>query len=97
MLPTLLVRFRRPVVLALHLALLPIGYYAAFAVRFDFSPPPEYVDLFWQTVPYVVVLRLAAFGVFGLFHGWWRHVGMRDLVDLVKASRSARAGPASSS
>jgi FlaA1/EpsC-like NDP-sugar epimerase len=86
MLPTLLVRFRRPVVLALHLALLPIGYYAAFAVRFDFSPPPEYVDLFWQTVPYVVVLRLAAFGVFGLFHGWWRHVGMSDLVQLVKAT-----------
>lgn len=86
MLPPFLVRFRRPVVLALHLLLLPIGYYAAFAVRFDFSVPEEYLRLFWRTVPYVVGFRLAAFAVFGLFHGWWRHAGMSDLVQLVKAA-----------
>jgi FlaA1/EpsC-like NDP-sugar epimerase len=86
MLPALLIRLRRPIVLALHLLLIPLAYYAAFALRFDFRPPQVYVDLFWRTLPYLVVLRLASFALFGLFHGWWRHVGMRDLVDLVRAT-----------
>jgi FlaA1/EpsC-like NDP-sugar epimerase len=86
MLPDFLVRLRRPVVLALHLALIPLGYFAAFALRFDFDIPAEYAALFWRTLPYVLAIRLASFGVFGLFHGWWRHVGMRDLVDLVRAT-----------
>ena len=86
MLPALFLRLRRPIVLALHLLLIPLGYYAAFSLRFDFRPPRTYVDLFWRTLPYLVALRLACFALFGLFHGWWRHVGMRDLVDLVKAT-----------
>jgi FlaA1/EpsC-like NDP-sugar epimerase len=86
MLPALFVRLRRPIVLALHLLLIPLGYYAAFSLRFDFRPPQPYMELFWRTVPYLVALRLACFALFGLFHGWWRHVGMRDLVDLVRAT-----------
>ena len=86
MLPHFLFRLRRPLVLALHLALIPLGYYAAFALRFDFDIPQPYVGVFWDTLPYVLAIRLACFGVFGLFHGWWRHVGMRDLVDLVRAT-----------
>jgi FlaA1/EpsC-like NDP-sugar epimerase len=85
-LPPFFVRLRRPVVLALHLLLLPLGYYAAYALRFDFRVPPEYTQLFWRTLPFVVALRLACFAVFGLFRGWWRHVGMRDLVDLFRAT-----------
>ena len=86
MLPAPLLRLRRPIVLALHLLLIPVGYYAAFSLRFDFRPPAPYIDLFWRTVPYLAALRLACFALFGLFHGWWRHVGMRDLVDLVRAT-----------
>jgi FlaA1/EpsC-like NDP-sugar epimerase len=86
MLPDLFIRLRRPIVLALHLLLVPLGYYAAFSLRFDFRPPPPYVDLFWRTVPYLLVLRVGSFALFGLFRGWWRHVGMRDLVDLVSAT-----------
>ena len=82
---SILLRLRRPVVLGLHLLLVPLGYYMAFALRFDFRPPDRHIDLFWRTVPYLMVLRMASFAIFGLFHGWWRHVGMRDLIDLVRA------------
>ncbi|HEX6751239.1 MAG TPA: nucleoside-diphosphate sugar epimerase/dehydratase [Longimicrobium sp.] len=83
--PTLLVRFRRPVIVALHLALVPLGYYAAFALRFDLVPPAEQTQYFWQTVWIVAGLRVACLAVFGLYHGFWRHVGMRDLLALIKA------------
>ncbi len=59
MLPALLLRLRRPIVLALHLLLIPVGYYAAFSLRFDFRPPQPYVDLFWRTVPYLAALVMA--------------------------------------
>jgi FlaA1/EpsC-like NDP-sugar epimerase len=83
---SLLLRLRRPIVLVLHLLLVPLGYYMAFALRFDFRVPERHIDLYWRTVPYLMVLRMASFAIFGLFHGWWRHVGMRDLIDLVRAT-----------
>ncbi|HEX8696553.1 MAG TPA: nucleoside-diphosphate sugar epimerase/dehydratase [Longimicrobium sp.] len=83
--PDLFLRFRRPLVLALHLLLIPLGYYWAFALRFDFTMPPEYAHFFWHSLVLLVALRVASFAVFGLFHGWWRHVGMSDLIDLLKA------------
>jgi len=85
MLPKLLVRFRRPLVLAVHVALVPLVYRLAFELRFDMAVP-AYADLlFWGTVPYLLASRLGAFAIFGLFRGWLRHAGMRDLADLLKA------------
>ncbi|MBB4634486.1 polysaccharide biosynthesis protein [Longimicrobium terrae] len=85
MLPPLLLRLRRPLVLGLHLLLIPLAYYAAFALRFDLRMPEDVAPVFWSTLPYLLGARLASFLIFGLFQGWWRHVGMRDLVDLVRA------------
>jgi FlaA1/EpsC-like NDP-sugar epimerase len=84
MLPRLLVRFRRPLIVLLHVLLIPLAYRFAFGLRFDLAIPPEKEALYWSTLPYLLGGRLLAFSLFGLFHGWWRHVGMRDLIDLVK-------------
>ena len=84
-------KLRRLFVLALHLAVIPAGYYLAFALRFDGAVPPEYVHYFWGTVGYLLAIRLGTFGAFGLFHGWWRHVGMSDLVSLIKAVTASSA------
>jgi len=85
MLPPGLLRFRRVLLVVLHAFLIPVGYYAAFALRFDFQLPPDHARLYWATLKYVLVIRLVCFGLFGLFRGWWRNVGMTDLVALVKA------------
>ena len=85
MIPKILLRFRRPLVFGLHLLLIPLAYRAAFAVRFDLEMPPEMVPVFWATLPYLMATRLGAFAVFGLYRGWFRHAGMRDLEDLLKA------------
>jgi FlaA1/EpsC-like NDP-sugar epimerase len=83
--PGLLLRSRRLVVVGLHALLIPIAYFLAYWLRFDGAVPDVYQTLFWQTVALLLGVRLACFGGFGLFQGWWRHVGMYDLVDLVKA------------
>jgi FlaA1/EpsC-like NDP-sugar epimerase len=85
LLPGFFLRYRRQLVVMLHLVLVPVAYYAAFALRFDFILPGFAFDTFWATLPWLLAVRLASFLGFGLFHGWWRHVGMSDLVALVKA------------
>ena len=85
MIPKILLRFRRPLVLGLHLLLIPLAYRAAFALRFDLSVPADMAPVFWATLPYLVAVRMGSFAVFGLYRGWFRHAGMRDLEDLFKA------------
>ncbi len=91
LLPEALLHFRRPIVLTLHLALIPLGYFAAFALRFDVPIPDSFIGLFGATVFYLIAIRLASFAFFGLYSGWWRHVGMQDLADLVKAATMSSA------
>jgi FlaA1/EpsC-like NDP-sugar epimerase len=88
---SLVFRLRRLFVLALHLAVIPAGYYLAFALRFDGVIPRAYMHYYWGTVGYLLAIRLGSFGAFGLFHGWWRHVGMSDLVSLIKAVTASSA------
>ncbi|HEU0014323.1 MAG TPA: nucleoside-diphosphate sugar epimerase/dehydratase [Longimicrobium sp.] len=85
MLPKTLFRFRRPLVVGLHLLLIPLAYRLAFELRFEFEVPPDMDAVYRATLPYLLGVRLLSFLAFGLFQGWWRHVGMRDLTDLVKA------------
>ena len=79
-------RFRRPVIVALHLALVPAAYALAFLLRFEGALPSPYLDLFLVTAPALVVIRLGSYGLYRLFSGWWRHVGFYDLVALTKAT-----------
>src|SRR3979490_1215009 len=81
-LPSRVVSYRRALIIAVHAALIPLSYLAAFALRFDFSIPPIEWRHYWSTLPYLFVLRFIVFERVGLFRGYWRHVGLRDLVDL---------------
>src|SRR5688572_28524906 len=85
-LPAVLVSYRRAVVVALHDLLVPLIYFLAFALKFDFDISEQYLDVFLNTVLLLVPIRLALFWGYRLYHGWWRHVGMYDLIALVRAT-----------
>lgn len=76
---------RRTLRVALHLALIPCTYLAAFTLRFDFTVPDEFRSVIAVTLPILIATRMAAFFAFGVFDGWWRRVGMFDLLQLIKA------------
>ncbi len=85
-LPPGLISYRRALIVLAHFILIPLAYLAAFAIRFDFSIPAWELSRCFATLPYLVVVRLIVFERYGLFRGYWRHVGMRDLVDLGAAA-----------
>src|SRR6266571_7583563 len=90
-LPPGLVSYRRALIFLANLLLIPLAYLAAFAIRFDFHIPAWEWDRFVATAPYLVIVRLIVFERYGLFRGYWRHVGLRDLVDLGVATTLSTA------
>src|SRR5882762_10079317 len=86
-----LVSYRRVLIVGAHVLLVPLAYFAAYAIRFDFRIPPAELGAFLATLPYLLAIRLAVFARYGLFRGYWRHVGLRDLVDLGVATTLSTA------
>ena len=63
--------------------LILVALLLAWLFRFDFSLPNRHALLI--AAPLLVGVRLLAIARFGLLHGWWRYVGVSDVVDIVKA------------
>lgn len=85
------VSYRRVFIVGAHILLVPLAYFAAYAIRFDFVIPAAELRVFLATLPYLLAIRLAVFARYGLFRGYWRHVGLRDLVDLGVATTLSTA------
>ena len=76
---------RRVVVIGVHLLMIPLAYLCALNLRFEFAIPADFREVAQLTLLMVVGIRMATFAFFGLFHGWWRHAGMHDLLSIGKA------------
>ena len=62
--------------------LIPLSYFFAFLLRFDFNIPFEQFDNFLKTLPIIVVVRLVTFYYMDMFDGWWRYVSVEDLIKI---------------
>ena len=58
----------------------------AYAIRFEGVLPGFYRKQFILVLPYIVLLRLAIFGGFGVYKLIWRYVTMHDLPRLIGAT-----------
>ena len=80
---TLLLKYRRVVVVALHLAFIVAASFTAFLLRFDGVIPQNYMGVFWQTLPWLVAVRMVMFVPFRLYEGLWRYAGVWDLRNII--------------
>ncbi len=84
-------RYRSAVIFLSQTILIVLTYYASFLLRLDANLDAANQHLFWQTLPWVVGIKLVLAYQCGLMHGWWRYVGMSDLLDITKASFASSA------
>src|SRR5580704_4115176 len=84
--PDALLRYRMPLIVLSQIILICVSYYSSFVLRLDSSFDAAAHSLFWQTLPLVIVVKLVIFYHFGLLRGWWRYVGMSDVLNITAAS-----------
>ncbi|MGZ4854363.1 MAG: polysaccharide biosynthesis protein [Candidatus Angelobacter sp.] len=80
---------RKVLIIGFQSLLVVATYYMAFGLRLDFSLDTRSRDAFLHSLPWVLIIKLVVFASFGLLRGWWRYVGMSDLMDITKASVSS--------
>jgi FlaA1/EpsC-like NDP-sugar epimerase len=78
-------RYRMPLIVLSQIILICFSYYSSFVLRLDSSFDASAHSLFWQTLPLVIVVKLVIFYHFGLLRGWWRYVGMSDVLNITSA------------
>jgi len=77
---------KRFIVLTSDVALTALAYWFAYYLRFNFDIPKINFGMFLNTLPVLVVFRVACFFTFGLYSGVWRYASMDDLIRIVKAT-----------
>ena len=58
----------------------------AYLIRFEGDIPPEQMALLLQTLPWIVLLKIAVFAWIGLYRGMWRYTSIADLVNIITAT-----------
>jgi FlaA1/EpsC-like NDP-sugar epimerase len=83
---SLLLEYRHALIVLAGLGIAAGSYVVAVALRFDIELPSDVLPLVVSTLPTVVLCKGLAFWMTGLFSGWWRHVSVRDVLDIVRGN-----------
>src|SRR5579864_4272612 len=81
-----LLQYRTLLIVLSQLLFICVSYYYSFVLRLDVGFDASQHSLFWHSLPWVIAIKLLVFYRFGLLRGWWRYVGMSDLLDIASAS-----------
>ena len=87
-----LLKYRRPVVVVIHLAVVIFANYAAFWLRFDGEIPRTDVALLVQMMPWLIAIRGLVFIPFRLYEGLWRYTSVWDLRNIVAGVLTSSVG-----
>ncbi len=85
--PAILVRFRKPLIIFTHALVFATALMLSFLLIHNMRFKKAWlVDLYPTLIFFFLVIKLTVFGLFKQYQGWWRYVGISDLVGIVRAS-----------
>lgn len=71
--------------IAMDITLLIISSYSSLLLRFESVIPMTFFEHFLKTLPLLIIIKLSALYVFGVYRGVWRYYGINDFLKLVQA------------
>jgi len=89
--PSALLRFRRPLIVLAHIVAFAASLLLSFLVvhKMQFRPPnpnEKWLHLYLPLLLFFLVVKLLVFWLFKQYRGWWRYVGISDLLGIFRAS-----------
>jgi FlaA1/EpsC-like NDP-sugar epimerase len=79
---------RRILIISVHVALWTMAMFIAVVLRFETVPDFLYPQL-TGALALLILLRIIAFFMHGLFHGLWRYAGLPELRNLIRATTTS--------
>jgi FlaA1/EpsC-like NDP-sugar epimerase len=85
--PPTLLRFRRPLIILAHIVVFAASLMLSFLVVHQMQFERTWlVDLYPTLLLFFLLVKLPVFGLFKQYRGWWRYVGISDLIGILRAS-----------
>lgn len=75
---------RRIIVFLSDTLLISLALSLAFLLRFDFSIPPQELNLFWECLMVVLVVKPLLFVAIGFYNSLWRYASLQDAIEILK-------------
>jgi len=84
--PALLLRFRRPMIVLAHIIAFASSLMFSFLIVQNMQFKGEWLKLYPALLMFFLIIKLPIFGFFKQYRGWWRYVGISDLLGIFGAS-----------
>jgi len=70
--------------LFIDLILIVSAYFSSYLIRYEGVMTRTHMAQFVETLPIVIVVKIIVFAYFGLYQTIWKHVGVRDFINILK-------------
>ncbi len=85
--PSVLLTLRKPLIILAHITAFAASLMFAFLVANNMQFRQTWlVNQYPLLLLFVVIIKLVVFGLFKQYRGWWRYVGISDLLGILRAS-----------
>jgi FlaA1/EpsC-like NDP-sugar epimerase len=83
---TRLLAFRKPLIILAHVNAFAVSLLLSFLVVNEMQFKQAWLDVYPNLLIFFLVVKLPVFGLFRQYRGWWRYVGISDLLGILRAS-----------
>src|SRR4030042_5928118 len=81
--PAILLRFRKPLILIAHIFCFAASLMLAFLLLHNMAIKRSwFIELYPVLLLFFLIVKLPVFGLFRQYRGWWRFVGISDLLSI---------------
>jgi len=84
--PAMLLRFRKPLIVLAHIVAFAASLMLSFLLVNNMQFKRSWLVLYPSLVLFFLIVKLLVFGFFEQYRGWWRYVGISDLLGILRAS-----------
>ena len=84
--PAVLLTFRKPLIILAHVIAFAASLMLSFLVANRMQITRTWLGQYPALLLFFLVIKLVVFGLFKQYRGWWRYVGITDLIGIAGAS-----------